>query len=404
MSIQVFDGLHVADFSWVGVGPITIRYLADFGATVVHVESGTHPDVLRLAPPFKDGTPGLDRSGFFADFNASKYGMSLNLNHPRGREVALRLIAWADVVAESYVPGTMRKWGLDYECVRQWKPDVIYFSTCQQGQTGPLATQPGYGTQLVSLAGFTDLTGWPDRTPAGPYGAYTDFVNPRFGVAALVGALLYRRRTGRGLHLDLSQLEGGLQFLAPLLLDYQVNGRTTTRMGNRDPLMAPHGAYPCLGDDRWIAIAVEDDAQWMALCGVMGRPGWTRASRLAAFEGRKAHEDDLDAHIGEWTRTQKAEELMETLQVAGVPAGVVQTAQDLFADPQLRHRGHFTWLEHREMGRCAYDGPAFRLSKTPGAPRMPAPCLGEHNAHVYREVLGYSDEEVAQMVEDGVME
>ncbi|MBM3947043.1 MAG: CoA transferase, partial [SAR202 cluster bacterium] len=221
---KALDGLKVADFCWVGVGPLTMKSLADNGATVVHIESHTRVETLRNGGPFKDRVPGVNRSGFFANFNSSKLGVSLNLNTAKGREVARRLIAWADVVGESFTPGTMKGWGLDYESVRQWKPDIIYYSTCQLGQTGPWASQPGYGTQLAALAGFYHLASWPGAEPAGPYGAYTDFISPRFGIVAVMAALEQRRRTGRGAHVDLSQLEAGTQFVGPYLMDWLNNG------------------------------------------------------------------------------------------------------------------------------------------------------------------------------------
>lgn len=404
MARSLFEGLKILDFCWVGVGPITVKYFADHGATVIHVESATRPDVLRLGGPFKDGQPGIDRSGFFADFNSSKYGISLNLNHQRARDIAGRLVQWADVVAESFTPHAMERWGLRYQELATLKPDLIMFSTCQQGQTGPYRNFAGFGGQGAAIAGFYHLTGWPDRSPAGPYGAYTDFINPRLGVLAICAALDYRRRTGRGTHIDLAQVEGGLQFLAPALVEQAANGRSPQRSGNRSPCWAPHGAFPCRGDDRWIAIAVTSDIEWEALARVLGNPVWSRDPRYAGVSGRLQHVDGLEAAVAKETQERDAYELMEALQAAGVPAGVVQKTSDLFEDPQLAHRGHFWYLEHPEMGRCAYDGPCFTLSSTPAQLTMPAPCLGQHNEYVYREILGMSDEEMAACIVDGVFD
>lgn len=401
-----FDGLKVADLSWVGVGPISMRYFADYGATVVRVESETRPDYLRRSSPFRDGQPGLNRSAFFANYNAGKYGATLNLKHPRARGVAERFIHWADVVAESFTAGAMERLGLGYEHARRINPSVIYLSSTNQGQTGPYRAQPGFGTQLVSLAGFTQIIGWPDRDPAGTYGAYTDFINPRFAVAAVAAALDYRRRTGDGLAIDLSQLEGGLQFLAPLVLDYTVNGRIAGRRGNKHRSAAPHNAYPCQGDPPkadWCVITVFTDSQWQALCRVMGNPPWTADPKFGTLLGRKRHEEGLDALVSEWTRTLPAHEVMQRLQAAGVPAGVVASAADLFDDPQLANRGHFALRQHAEIGPHHYDSFAFRLSKTPGSPAGPGPVLGQHNEIVYREFLGYSDEEFVDLVADGVL-
>ena len=404
MPRQIFDGIKVADFSWIGVGPVTIKYLADHGATVVHIESNTHPDGLRLGPPFKDRQMGINRSGFFANYNSSKYGVSLNLNHPKGQEVANRLIRWADVVAESFTAGTMARWGLDYNNVRQHNPDVIYYSTCQLGQTGPMAKQPGFGVQLAAYTGFYHISGWPDRDPAGPYGAYTDFINPRFRASAIIAALDYRRRTGKGQHIDLSQMEAGCMFIAPLIMDYFVTGRDEGRQGNRSQMAVPHNAYPCLGEDRWCVIAIHNDDQWKALCQVMGKPEWERDPRFYSFMARKDHEEELDQGISRWTRERAPEQVMEMFQAAGVPAGVVETCEDMFEDPQFNHRGYFVPLEHAEIGLHHYDGVAFQFSRTPGGPRFAAPCLGQHNEYVYREILGMSQEEYEALTKEGVFE
>ncbi|MEE9198206.1 MAG: CoA transferase [Dehalococcoidia bacterium] len=412
MAKQALGGLKVADFTWVGAGPITTKYLADHGATVVRVESLVKSDPLRLSSPFRDGESGINRSGFYSNYNTGKYSVALNLNCPKGVETARRLVLWADVVAENFTPGVMNRWGLGYARVRELRPDIIYFSTSQQGQTGPHSHHAGYGNHSASLAGFTHITGWPDRDAVMPYGAYTDFISPRYGVATILAALDYRRRTGKGQHIDLSQLEVGLQFLAPLLMDCAVNGRRFLRRGNRDPNASPHGAYPCRGEDRpsmssgdaWCVIAVFNDDQWRSLRQAMGDPPWASEPGYATLIGRKSHEGELDALIAEWTRQHTAEQVMERLQKVGVPAGVVRTSGDLFCDPQLRHRGHFVFLEHPEMGNHSYDGPSFKLSKTPGELRGPAPCLGEHTEFILRQFLGMDDEEIAGLAEAGALE
>ncbi len=404
MKRKPLDGLKVADFSWVGVGPVTVKYLADHGATVIHVESQTRVETLRRASPFKDNQPGLNRSGFFANFNTNKYGMSLNLNLSQAKVVVDRLIRWCDVLAESFTPGTTRRWGLDYESAHKLNARIVYFSTCQFGQTGPYRRQPGFGIQLASLSGFTEITGWPDLPPAGPYGAYTDFINPRLGAAAILAALDYRDRTGKGQYLDLSQFEGSCQFLSPAILDYTVNHRNAQRMGNRSPCAAPHGCYPCSGSERWCVIAVRTEAQWLALRKAMGDPEWAADKRFAKLADRKAHEDALDQLIGEWTATLTPDEVMTRLQAAGVPAGSVRTAEELFTDPQLQHRKHFKELAHTEIGPHHYDVLSFRSSAFDNTPVMPAPCLGEHNEFAYKELLGFSDEEVAEFVVKGLLD
>lgn len=409
-----FEGLKVLDFTWVGVGPTTIKYLADHGANVVRVESLTRPDVLRSAPPFKDAEPGVNRSQFPANFNTSKYGLGLNLSKPEAVELIRRIVAdWEpDIIAESFTPRVMAGWGLDYESIKEIKPDIIYFSTCQQGQTGPRARYRGFGQLAASLAGYYHITGWPDREPSAPYGAYSDFINPPNALAALVGALEYRRRTGKGQHLDLAQYECALQYLGPELLDYRVNGRTVERRGNRDAEHAPHGVYRCADEVReitglgesWIAIAVSNDTEWQAMCSLIGGPEIAGDPRFETFDARCEHADDLDAIISEWTKDRTAHEAMKTLQEAGVPAGAVQSQADLWEDPQLKHRDFFQWLNHTECGPMPYDGLQFLLSKTPGRLRMPHALIGEHNEVVLKEFVGLSDDEIADLIVAEVLE
>ncbi|MFC1926151.1 CaiB/BaiF CoA transferase family protein [Chloroflexota bacterium] len=400
----VLDGVKILDLSWSLAGPMTITYLADFGATVVHVESKTRPDVIRRSGPYVNNEPHPDKSGIFLEYNRSKYGMTLDLNKPAGLEVARRLVAWADIFAESFVPGVISRWGLDYESVKKIKPDIIYLSSSPQGQTGPEAKQRAFGYHLSSLSGFNELTGWPDRAPSGIYTAYTDVIAPKLQAAAIMAALDYRRRTGIGCYIDSSQVEGGSHFLAPLFLDYAANGNSATRTGNRSDYAAPHGAYPCKSEERWITIAVFNSQEWTALCEVMGSPDLAEDHRFSTLLARKQHEDELDAIINKWTGQHTAEKLMEELQGIGVAAGVVQTYEDLFNDPQLNHRGHYVNLEHSSAGRYACDGIPVKLSKTPGGPRFAAPCYGEHNEYVLKEILAYSDEEIADLVSGGALE
>jgi len=406
----ILEGVKVADFSWVIAGPQVSRELAEHGATVVRIESHKRPDLLRVMTPFRDGIPGIDRSAYYAAYNTNKYGMSLDLTKPKGGEVARKLVAWADVVADSMTPGSMAKLGLDYESCRQIKPDIIYFSTTQMGQKGPYSSLGGYGPMGASYAGFSHLTGWPDRSPVLLSNAHTDFLAPLFLCSAVIAALDHRRRTGKGTYLDTSQVEAGITFWGPGILDYTVNGRIATRMGNRDAYMAPHSVFPCLsfpgkdlGDDEWVTITVATDEQWQALRLAMGNPEWAGEPRFATLLRRKENEDEMEPLIGEWTKDYTAEQVMATLQAAGVFSGVVQTCEDLFNDPQLKHRGHFVPLKHGEMGIHHYHMPAYRLSKTPAQLRRAAPGLGQDNEFVYKEILGYSEEEVTRFLLDGVI-
>ena len=414
VSSMPFEGIKVLDFTWVGVGPITTKHLADFGADVIRVESVTRPDVLRGGVPFKDAEPGINRSQFSANYNSSKRGLGLNLALPEGRELVKNLIReWKpDIIAESFTPRVMAGWGLAYEDVRQMLPDVIYLSTCQQGQTGPHSSFAGFGQLAGAMAGFYHITGWPDREPAGPYGAYSDFVNPPNAAAALVAALEFRRRTGKGQHLDLSQYECATHFLAPAIMDYLTNGTVLNRRGNEDDMSVPHNVYRCADQERrhtgqgeqWIAIVVTTDAQWRALCVEMNRGELGDDSRFSTAEARRDQRGRIDEVVSKWTRDKSARDLMVRLQEAGVPAGVVQSQADLWEDPQIAHRGFFQWLEHAECGLMPYDGLSYHLSKTPGALRMPQALIGQHNFEILREILGLDDSAVVQLLEQGVLE
>jgi crotonobetainyl-CoA:carnitine CoA-transferase CaiB-like acyl-CoA transferase len=400
---QPFAGLRGVDFTWYGVGPVTTKYLADHGAEVIKIESMARPDLLRLAPPWHNATPDVNASQFFAQYNTNKLSLSLDLNRPEARELVRRLIATADVVAESFSPRAMPRWGLDYATLLTIKPDLVMYSTCQQGQTGPHNGFVGTGNLLAALSGFYQITGYEGAEPMPVYGAYTDFIVPRLAITALIAALAYRQRTGQGQHIDVSQYEAALHFLAPLLLDYEVNHRLAGRRGNGDDQAAPHGVYRCQGEDRWCAIAISTDAQWQALCEVLGHPDWTQAPEFASRLQRLRHTRLLDQHIETWTQTQAVPELMHRLQAVGIPAGMVYRCSDLYDDPQLQHRGFFVELEHPLMGPTLYDGPQAHLSRTPALFHRPAPLLGQHNDYVLRDLLGLSEAEVVRLSQAQVL-
>lgn len=401
---QVFEGVKVVDFSWYAVGPQTARHLADHGAEVIRVESSARMDALRNSGPFRDGVPGVNRSGYFANQNANKYGLTLNLKLPRAVEIARRLVARADVVTESFTGGVMEKWGLGYDDLKKVKPDIIMVSMSAQGRGGPYSNHSCFGHVLQALCGVNHLAGWADGYPVGAYGPYTDFFVPHLSATAVIAALAYRRRTGKGQYIELSQLEAGIHCLDTVILEYTANGREQSRLGNRHPQASPHGAYRCQGEDRWCAIAVFTDEEWRSLCRVLGNPEWSKDARFATLSDRLKNAEELDRLVEGWTMNYSPEQVMEMMQAAGVPAGVTKSAQDLHEDPQLKHRNHYWMLDHPEMGPSSYDSPAYKLSKTPSQPRMPAPCLGEHNEFVCTKLLGMSDEEFVALTAEGVFD
>lgn len=409
-----FAGLRVADFAWVIAGPLATQYLAIHGADVIHIESRGRLDALRNGLPFL-GDPGPDTTAYFPSYNQGKRGVTLNLRDPRAVALAKRLVATCDIVTENFAPGTMAKLGLGDEDLRAVRPDLIMISMGLAGQTGPERHYKGFGTVIQGSAGITHLTGWPDRPPTGTGVAYTDFVASHMAAFALLCALEHRERTGEGQYIDLSQQEASLYMLDAALLDYAVNGMVAERQGNRHPVYAPHGAFPCRaepppaadnpspGADVWVALAVTSDAEWRGLKAAMQSPAWADEERFGTLLGRKAHEDELEVRIAEWTAGLSVQEAVARLRAQGVPASVVASGIDVIRDPQLAHRGHFIATGHPRLGDFPYDALSYRLNGEAAAPPRPAPLLGGDNAAVFQELLGVAVDEYAVLEAEGAL-
>ncbi len=395
--------VKILDLMWVMAGPMTTRVLADYGATIVRVESTQRIDTIRTIGPYHDGDPGIENSGLYESINVGKLGMALDLSKEAGREVVRDLVSWADVVAEAFSPKAMRNWGLDYESLRQLKPDIIMLSTCLMGQDGPLAQFAGFGNLAAAISGFYNLTGWADRAPAGPFLAYTDTVAPRFTAATILAALEYRRRTGEGQYIDQSQAESALHFLAPALLDYTANGRVQERTGNRDRHMAPHGVYPVQGEDCWVAIAVTDEKQWGALCEVLGQHELVLDKRFTTLDKRLDNSDELDDIVSAWTRTHAAQDVETALQARGVAAYAVPTMYEAYEDTQLAHRSHYLELDHPLHGTSFVEGSRSHLSRTPARVERAAPTIGQDTRYVLETILGYSAERINTLESQGIL-
>jgi crotonobetainyl-CoA:carnitine CoA-transferase CaiB-like acyl-CoA transferase len=405
------SGVKIVDLFWAMAGPATTRVLANYGATVIRVESRRRLDTCRTIGPYLNDQPGINRSGLFINLNAGKLGIALDLSNEEGRDVFRDLVRWADIVTESFSPKAMRGWGLDYPALCQIKPDLIMVSSCLMGQTGPLSRFAGYGNLAAAMCGFGNLCGWPDRPPAGPYGSYTDCVAPRFTVASILSALDYRHRTGRGQYIELSQAEASMHFLAPALLDYIVNGHVQTPEGNRDHDFAPHGVYPCAGEHSWIAIVCTNEAEWHALCGLIAGPQTVSSnggnsiydSRFANMSARLANQDLLDRIIGNWTKPFDAAELESLLQSRGIAASKAATSEDMSRDPQLGWRKHFVELEDPKLARVVVERPSYILSRTPGRIGRAAPELGADTNYVLENILGYSLARIAELTAHSVL-
>ena len=394
--IRPLDGVRIVDLMWAVAGPTATRILADFGASIVRVESPTRIDASRTLRPFRAGQASNEGSALFHTLNAGKRMITLDLATDAGRAVFVDLVRWADVLAESFSPQVMARLGFDYEALAALNPRLIVLSTSLMGKTGPLNTFAGYGNMASAWCGFYEVTGWPDRNPTGPWGAYTDFVAARYNAIAVLAALEHRERTGEGQHIDLSQAEASLHFLAPLILDQQVNRRVATRCGNRDAHMAPHGVYPVQGHDRWIAIAVPTDEHWRAFCEVLGWPH--SRDGLDAAASRRASSALLDERVARETARWSGPGLEGRLLAAGVPAALVLSGEEVARDPQLAARGHFLELPHPDGGTTAIEGPRVLLSESPARPGCQVPTLGRDNGYVLREILGYDETRCAELV------
>lgn len=400
---QIFEGLKVADFAWVAALPLASKDLANLGATVIKIESEKFVDPLRMLPPWKDSVPDVSGSYCTANYNQSKLGLGLDLSSPEGREAALRIVDWADVVTESFTTGSAAKLGLDWESLRKRKPGLIMISSCMRGQTGPEAAYTGFGLQGAGLAGFVSMTGWPDRIPSGPWGAYTDFIAPRCSLAALGAALHHRDRTGEGQYIDFSQIEAAMQFIAPAVLDYTVNGRICERPGLDSQRACPHGVFATEGKERYVAIACENAAQWRALCGQIPGMKAFATPELEELSSRIARKVEIELPLAAACREREPFALAKSLRQAGVPAYVVMRATDLHEDPQLLARDFFVDLDHPHIGRARFCGAVTAFSGTPSAPTHAGPTIGQHSFDVLTQVLGYSDEEAAELAMSGAL-
>ena len=387
----ILHNIRILDFTWVLAGPYATRILADFGAEVIKVQP--------LMPEAEDKFS----RGYYNTWNRSKLGITLNLNKPEGVAIAKRLVGISDAVVENFSPRVMANWGLDYDSLKEIKPDLIMLSMSAMGNTGPWRDYSGFGPTIQAFSGITCLTSLPGRPPLGLGTSYADHIAGLIACLALLGALEYRQRTGEGQYIDVSQVEAMSSLSGDAILDYTVNARPVEPVGNSSTEAAPHGVYRCGGDDRWCAIAVFTDDEWQGFKRALGNPPWTEDKRFATLTGRLENTEELDRLVEGWTSEHTAEEVMALLQEQGVAAGVVQDASDLANDPQLKERGFFIELDHPELGKTISDAAPIRLSDTPARYTRAAPVLGQDNDYVYGELLGMSEGELVGLKEQGVI-
>lgn len=397
--MRPLDGVRVIDLTVAIAGPVATSLLADLGAEVIRIEPPfPRPLHVDIAPPVA-GAPDhpYNRIVSYNDLHRGKRALTLDLSKPFGREALLRLAAISDVLVENMAPRVMPSLGIGYEALCARRHDIVTVSMPAFGATGPLRERVSYGPGIDAMSGLAHLTGYADRGPMQPANYYCDYNAVALSALATVAALRHRARTGEGQHVELAMLEGELQVVGEALLDYEMNGRVQQRSGNAHPSMSPHGVYPCAGDDRWIAIACEDDAQWVRLCSVIGQSQLAGDARFADVLSRIHYRTDVDAAVSGWTRTKDVHEAEVALQSAGVPASAAQLISELFDDPQCQAREFVRLVEHPEAGWLRYTRAAFTMSGTDARSERHAPLYGQDTDYVLRDLLGYSAGEVREL-------
>ncbi len=410
--MKALANIRICDFTGQLAGAGSTRFLAAFGAQVIRIEDPVNEgrwDILRNMGPFIDKRRGPDLSGSFNNHNVEKLGITLNLRTERGRELLEQLVAISDVVSENFAAGVLARMGFDYEKLKSIRDDVIYVSNCGFGHSGPYAHFKTWGPIVQAICGITFSSGLKDQPPAGWGYSYMDHTGAYYMAIAILMALYHRSQTGRGQWVDMSCTEAGATLNGPPLLDYTVNGRRLRREGMPDsnrsqhPRMAPHGIYPALGDDEWIAIACRDDSDWERFGGVLAEP-WVQESRFETLDGRIQHEDALDAGVATFTATRDKFELAARLQRARIPAAAVQQPRErIDEDERTREWGLWPTVAHEKIGKVRVDGLPVHLSETDWELSRGAACLGQHNDFVYGDLLGLGTDEIESLHAEGVI-
>ncbi len=399
------EGIRVADFGWILAVPHATAWLGVMGAEVIKIESVQRLDLIRLLGQLPDRPLDVDGSAYFNTLNFGKKSITLNLGHPQGAALAKELVRQSDIVTENFTVGNMKKWGLGYEDLCKIKPDLIMLSGTPLGQFGAESNCVGWGPHTQAYAGMCHLTGYPGGAPSGLGGTWPDFMIGVVMAYAILTALHYRRRTGKGQYIDLAMAEVVMSMLPEGFADYNMNGRDRGRRGNRDDLMVPHNVYRCAGNDQWAAIAVNNEDEWRALCETLGHPEWLTDSRFKDQPSRKANEESLDTLIESWTIQRSPIEVMHTLQAAGVAATPVYNTEGLCTDPHFRQRNYTVQIDHPVTGLIPAAGIPGSYSALPkeDLQYIAAPRLGQHNEDVLGGLLGLSAEEIARLKEERVV-
>ncbi len=402
------EGIRILDLGQFWAAPSAGRAWADAGADVIKVESQARPDPLRIQARgiYPDHQPGEDhwnRSGMINERNRSKRGLTLDLVHPRGREIFMRLVTVSDVVSQNYSRRVMPSLGLDYETLAAVNPQLIMVSILSQGLEGPESDYVSYGQNLEQLGGISYLSGYPDDKNSSVGFALPDPLAGVTAALALLAALRHRELTGLGAHIDFSQREVASLVVGDALVEFSLTGKLPQRLGNHEPGAFPSGCYPCSGEDRWIALSIRSDQDWARLCHAMSRPDIVDDSRFATMIARKRNREGLDAVISQWTAQYEHHALLALLQDNGISAGALLNPRELFQDPHLRARGFWERVEDPSAGTQEYYGRGYRLSLTPIGTRTPSPMLGQHNREILSELLGMGTAELDGLEQEGVI-
>lgn len=398
-------GVRVVDFTVAVAGPIASFVLSDLGAEVIKVEEPARGLQTRSDMPRREGAPDRpwNRLSNFNELNRGKLSLALDVATAEGREIFLRLAGISDIVVENWSPRVVGNLGIDYAQARRYREDIIYLSMPAFGKTGPYADMRSYGPGIDAMSGLSHLTGYLDGPPLKPGNFYCDQNAGLHAAFAAMAALYHRRMTGEGQYIELPMLEGEIQVFGEALMDVALNGREPARLGNRHPSIAPHGVYPCRGDDKWVTIVAANDVQWHALCRTIGRDELARDPRFADPVARWRHQDELDAIIGAWTSERDNHEVQRLLQAAGVSAAAALMPGEMFEDPHIEARGLFEFVEHPDAGPFPHTRVAFKLSDTPAPIASSGPPFAEANEYVLRDLLKLTEQEVARLRETGVI-
>ena len=397
------DGVRVLDLGHSVAVPFATQWLAYMGAQVVRIESKYQAASMRGWPPHADGIPGMNRGGLFNLVSCNKLSCSLNLSKLAARQLVKDLVPISDVMVENFSTGTIERLGLGYEELRSLRQDLIMVSLAAFGRTGPMKDCVGFHSAVALYSGLAAVTGYPGGHPRIPGSVLPDAASGTYVVLAILQALYHRAMTGQGQYVEVAMSESVMSLIPEAIIDYTLNGRQHQRTGNRDTAKAPHGIYPCSGNDAWIAISVENDAQWEALCRVAEHTDWLEDLRFADGLARWRHQEDLDQLLAEWTRQWEPYKLMHLLQRAGVPAGPALSSKGLLEDPHLRSRGHVVTTDHPEVGRRPMLGLPWRISGLAPVEYGPAPLFGQHVSFVLGQLLGLSEGEIDRLIDEDIV-